>query len=270
MGILQSIIKFLLVVLIFRSAMTRQELYFNPLGKLIAKVTDPILEKTFKMTKKSADNILPLFILLAMALDSLVVFMLTRSSLIYSVLAGVMDILVFLMLFYVVSTIMGGFAGSASMTQYATFFKRIASFWVKLTRTFIPVKSNVVILPTVVVIFAFFTLATAGILVIEQVLTNSMNIIMVLKSAFKINVFSLVGLLDIFVWLIIIRALMSWVSPDPRNPVVQIIHALTEPVMEPFRKVIPNFGGIDLSPMLLIFVVYFLKTILTRLIGMIV
>jgi YggT family protein len=62
---------------------------------------------------------------------------------------------------------------------------------------------------------------------------------------------------------------MSWVSPDPRNPVVQIIHSLTEPVMEPFRKIIPTIGVIDISAMVLIFVVYFIKTMLVRLVGII-
>ncbi len=62
MGLLQTVIKFYLIVLLFRTVMTRQELYFNPLGKLVAKMTDPpVLEKAFKLTKKSADNMLPLF-----------------------------------------------------------------------------------------------------------------------------------------------------------------------------------------------------------------
>lgn len=52
MGLLQTVIKFYLIVLLFRTVMTRQELYFNPLGKLVAKMTDPVLEKAFKLTKK--------------------------------------------------------------------------------------------------------------------------------------------------------------------------------------------------------------------------
>ncbi|ADD68130.1 protein of unknown function YGGT [Denitrovibrio acetiphilus DSM 12809] len=269
MGLLQSVIKFYLVVLMFRSAMTRQELYFNPLGKLVAKMTDPVLEKAFKLTKKGADNILPIFLVLAVLLDGLVIFMLTGYGIIIALLAGLADILTFLMLFYIVSTILGGFAGNASMTHYAMFFKRIASFWVKLTRTFFPIKSNGIILPAVIIIFAFFTLAIAGVNIGYQTVTSGINPVASIMSAARSNLLSVAGLLDIFVWLVIIRALMSWVSPDPRNPVVQIIHSLTEPVMEPFRKIIPTIGAIDISPMVLIFVVYFLKTLLVRLVGII-
>ncbi len=89
-------------------------------------------------------------------------------------------------------------------------------------------------------------------------------------TTIKSNILEIAGLLDIFVWLVIIRALLSWVSPDPRNPpVVQLIVSLTDPIMEPFRKVIPSLGGIDISPpMLLIFVVYFMKTMIVQLVRM--
>lgn len=270
MGLLQSVIKFYLVVLIFRTVMTRQELYFNPLGKLVGKMTDPILEKALKLTKKTADNILPVFIILAVVLNGLVVFMLTSAGLPAAMLYGLADILGFLMIFYVVSTILGGFAGNSTMTHYATFFKRIASFWVKLARTFIPIKSNAVILPAIILIFAFFTAAVAGVNIAYQAMMGgAINPVASLMMAARSNLLTVAGLLDIFVWLIIIRALMSWVSPDPRNPVVQIIHSLTEPVMEPFRKIIPTIGAIDISPMVLIFVVYFMKTMLVRLVGII-
>jgi YggT family protein len=269
MGLLTSLIKFYLVVLILRTAMTRQELYFNPLGKLVGKVTDPLLEKTFKLTKKSADNALPLFIGVAIVLVSLVYFMLTTMSIPVAFLAGMSDVAKFLMLFYMVSVIMGSFAGNASMSHYAMFFHRIAAFWVKLTRTFIPIKSNKIVFPAVIVVFAAFTLILSVINLGFQYFEGIMfSFSYALTFVFKDNIYGLLSLIDIFIWLIIIRALLSWVSPDPRNPVVQLIAALTDPIMEPFRKIIPNIGGIDLSPMLLIFIVYYLKSVVIRLLEM--
>jgi YggT family protein len=53
---------------------------------------------------------------------------------------------------------------------------------------------------------------------------------------------------------ILIRALLSWVSPDPRNPIVQALDAITEPILQPLRQVMPRMGGIDLSPMVAIIV----------------
>jgi len=62
-------------------------------------------------------------------------------------------------------------------------------------------------------------------------------------------------------WLIIIRALISWVNPDPYNPIVQFLYKATEPILYPFRRIVPfRFSaGIDLSPILAILTLYFLR-----------
>ena len=58
--------------------------------------------------------------------------------------------------------------------------------------------------------------------------------------------------LSLMVWLIIGRALISWFSPDPYNPLVQFLFRVTEPVLSPIRNVLPYFGGIDLSPIVVL------------------
>ncbi|MBK5144417.1 YggT family protein [Budviciaceae bacterium BWR-B9] len=59
-------------------------------------------------------------------------------------------------------------------------------------------------------------------------------------------------------WIIIIRALMSWISQG-RNPVDQLLIQLTEPLLSPIRRLLPSMGGIDLSPMILILILYALN-----------
>ena len=60
--------------------------------------------------------------------------------------------------------------------------------------------------------------------------------------------------IQIYIWIIIIRALISWVSPDPSNPVVRFLYRATEPVLQPVRRRLPTYQiGLDLSPMLVIF-----------------
>ena len=88
-----------------------------------------------------------------------------------------------------------------------------------------------------------------------------------LKLSVKSGLFGLLALLNYFKWLIIIRVLMTWVTPDPRNPIVQMIASLTDPVMEPFRRIIPPLGVIDISPIILIFLVEFIRTLSANLIG---
>jgi YggT family protein len=66
--------------------------------------------------------------------------------------------------------------------------------------------------------------------------------------------------LTIYMWVIIARAVLSWVSPDPYNPIVRFIYNLTEPVMHQIRTRIPvNFGGIDISPIIVLFAIIFLQ-----------
>ena len=71
-------------------------------------------------------------------------------------------------------------------------------------------------------------------------------------------------LLTLLYWLILIRALISWVSPDPHNPIVQFLYKVTEPILYPIRKILP-FSlklGIDISPIIAFFAVIFLKSFL--------
>ena len=65
-------------------------------------------------------------------------------------------------------------------------------------------------------------------------------------------------LLWAYLWIIIIRALLSWVNPDPWNPIVRFLYQVTEPVLRPIRQRLP-MTGIDLSPMVVILAIYFLQ-----------
>lgn len=66
--------------------------------------------------------------------------------------------------------------------------------------------------------------------------------------------------LTFFMWAIVIRALISWVNPDPYNPIVQILHRLTDPILSRLRRLIPMYNmGIDLSPLIAIVLIIFLK-----------
>ena len=63
-----------------------------------------------------------------------------------------------------------------------------------------------------------------------------------------------------YMWLIIIRALLSWVNPDPWNPIVQFINRVTEPILAPIRRRVPSWRmGIDLSPLVAILAVLFVQ-----------
>lgn len=68
--------------------------------------------------------------------------------------------------------------------------------------------------------------------------------------------------LYIYMWIVIIRALISWVNPDPYNPIVRFLYQATEPVLYRVRRIIPFMGGFDLSPIIVILVIIFLQNFL--------
>jgi len=73
-------------------------------------------------------------------------------------------------------------------------------------------------------------------------------------------------ILTVYYWLILIRAVISWVNPDPFNPLVQFLVKSTEPVLEPIRRLLPaglRFG-IDISPLIAFLIIVFLKSFLVR------
>jgi YggT family protein len=72
----------------------------------------------------------------------------------------------------------------------------------------------------------------------------------------------IVNLTGFFMIVIIINALMSWVSPDPTNPLVQLITLISAPIIDPLRRVIPPVGGmIDISPIIAIIALQVLNVI---------
>ena len=86
-------------------------------------------------------------------------------------------------------------------------------------------------------------------------------------DAFTTSVLTVVlTIISLYKWVIIISALLTWVNPDPNNPIVQMLYRLTEPAYALVRKYIPTvFGGMDLAPIILIFGLMFLEIFLKNL-----
>ncbi len=71
--------------------------------------------------------------------------------------------------------------------------------------------------------------------------------------------------LSLYMWIVVARALISWVNPDPYNPIVQFLYRATEPAMAAVRRWLPLRGlGIDLSPLIIIAAIMFLQAFLLK------
>ena len=78
----------------------------------------------------------------------------------------------------------------------------------------------------------------------------------------------IISLIGLYRWVVVIRVLISWINPDPYNPIVQFLRSVTDPAIEALRRVMPNFlwsTGLDFTPLILILllqvIVMFLESI---------
>jgi YggT family protein len=85
---------------------------------------------------------------------------------------------------------------------------------------------------------------------------------MFVVSNFLVAIAKILNLgLTLYMWVIIGRAIISWVNPDPYNPIVRFLNAVTEPVLSPIRKRLPfSLGGLDFSPIIVILAIIFLQS----------
>lgn len=75
-------------------------------------------------------------------------------------------------------------------------------------------------------------------------------------------------LLTLYFWIVIIAAVMTWINPDPYNPIVRAIYGITEPVFDWFRAHLPVvFGGLDLSPFVVLLIIQFVQMWLLPTVG---
>lgn len=85
----------------------------------------------------------------------------------------------------------------------------------------------------------------------------------IIGNLFKALAIVLHYVLNFYMWVVIARAVLSWVNPDPYNPIVRFLASVTDPVLYPIRRRLPLFfGGIDFSPMLVILAIVFLDNFL--------
>jgi len=89
---------------------------------------------------------------------------------------------------------------------------------------------------------------------------------MFLAGNFVLGLTTIINLaLEAYFWIIIARALLSWVSPDPFNPIVRFLYRVTEPVLRPIRRRLPTMQmGLDLSPLIVVALVKFLQIFLVE------
>lgn len=129
----------------------------------------------------------------------------------------------------------------------------------KNDETFIPINSGKIIIPAIIVLYILTSCLITVInivfnIIIYQSIGNTAGIFI---SSFAGGAYKIFGLLYYMSFVIAFRALISWVSPDPRNIIVQLVYTITEPILEPLRRIIPPIGIIDFSALIAMLGLYF-------------
>jgi YggT family protein len=228
--------------------MTAQELIFNSLGRGIATLTNPLF-KPFGIPKSSESALIPavitvLFLLYGLLLSVAAVDFTTLGGILYAL----QELANFLALFFIVCVMLGSIT-SPSYGGLPLYIFRLGKLWVKPAQKFTKIRTNKAIIPAVILLILLNALLW-GIL---EFFFNSPNLPLLIVQNFGLNI--LVTILQYLVFLIIARALLSWFNPDPRNPLVQLIYYITEPILSPMRRIIPPLGMLDLSAFIAIILI---------------
>ena len=226
-GLIKFIIDFYVFLFFIRMFMTTRERYDSILG-MVFRATDPVLAPIGSSLKLNQTSQAPLLVIVALII---------LKGLLFPPIPGAFQgFFSFLFQVYALTLIV-------IMSYREYFVNPIVNFAQRLVNPVRAVAANVSRS-----LLAVNLISLAGIIVLHTLL------LMILRTyppqlALKVSLELILSLTTFFVYAIIINALLSWVSPDPDNPVVQLISLLTAPIVDPFRRVIPPLAGmLDLSP----------------------
>ena len=143
----------------------------------------------------------------------------------------------------------------------ADYYNPIAQFIVKATqpvvgiaRRFIPSYKKIDI-ATLITVIAFIVVKVAIVAALRDDAYSIPNLLLIGLHDFISLTF------DVFIFAIFMQAILSWVNPDPHNPISSLLFTLTAPVLRPVKKLLPDMGGIDISPIFALIGLMFLKRV---------
>jgi len=147
----------------------------------------------------------------------------------------------------------------------ADFYNPISQFIVKATnpllipiRRLIPGIAGIDIASLVLAVLFQSLVLALKVAVLGAVMPNPVGVLVM-------SVMLVLGfLLKIYFWSLLIMIIGSWVAPGSGNPVLLLINQITEPLMKPFRKILPSMGGLDLSPILVFLVLQILEKVVAQ------
>ncbi len=243
--LLKSIINLCIIILLLRLLIKPNEAYFDPIYRIIFRLTDPILKPSRYLTRVEFKGV-SLTIIVLILLRGLIYTAGKHMPFVTGLGISVLDLIRLLFRAYMVFWIVSLLSHEAWGTSFLNLIQRALEPLYQIRRRLNLARRNFHLFAFLILLGAYallrflihYVIAAQGIqapLSIVQAIVEGLILTIGLFPGF----FSLV---------IIVGALLSWVSPDPYNPVVQAIYGISEPLLSPFRRFIPAIGGIDVTP----------------------
>ncbi|NLD35574.1 MAG: YggT family protein [Desulfatiglans sp.] len=246
MFLLKAIIDILIVIVLIRLFIRPVEANFNSVFNLIFRITDPLL-KPFKTIVRNEFYCVALSVLFLVIIRGLLYFTTGRVSILSGTGISLLNLFQLLFRFYMVVWFIAILTGDKGHTPVISM----------LQRAFLPLGSLAARLSIPRKSFSLFTFVT--LFFVYSIIAYLLNTIIAPKPlGFSLYLYYGVaeGLTQVielfpgfFSLVILVSVLLSWVSPSPYNPVVQTIYGISEPLLSPFRRLIPPIAGLDLSPL---------------------
>lgn len=247
MVVIKAIIDFLMVFLLIRLLIRPNEAYFDPIFRLIYRITDPVLIPAGYVTRNP--NLRILLSLLAMVILRGLVYLGAGSVPLVSGV-GISFLNLFQLLFqaYMVMWFVSILSRQAFGTSFLNLIQRAFLPLYAVSRRFGIGKKHFYLFTFLFLWILYGLLATIiRFSMAPQGSAHPFNPIYGLVEGLML-VIGLFPFPGFFSLMIVAGAILSWVSPDPSNPIVQAIYGISEPLLIPFRRFIPLLGGIDVSP----------------------
>ncbi len=293
---IQFAINTLVIVMLMKTVLSPKEFFFSPILRPVDFIAEPILtrlRKVFRPTRFGRDITPIMAILMLLVVQALVTFALVSSHPLSAVILSLRNTLRFLLQFGIVCTIV-----SVCISPYIV--NPLTRFLTKalypLERIFVPsgasrlVRFVALLLSLLLITTVFWHLLFVfhrPVSLLDQdresgFLHNNGDASPI-QSAISVRAWALsaltvlihaIGTYHFFILIIIFSAIISWINLDPRNPFVQLVYSVTEPILMPFRRLIPSTAGVDFSPLVAIVIIsffgYFVLMGLQRLHGMLI
>jgi|Deesub1362A_J573_1020465.scaffolds.fasta_scaffold00295_27 YggT family protein len=264
MEFLEVILDFLIILMLLRLLIRPNEAYFHPIYRVIYRVTDPILLPFRYVTATHTQGVL-LGVGCLVVLRGAIYMTLLPLGFSEGVGRSLLELLRLLFQVYAVMWVVGLLSGRGYGTPMIHMF----------ARAFLPVDTvlrHLRVPPGRFHLAAFLVLwisygilatATLSALILGRV--PSPGLLLHGLGEGLLLIIRLFPFPGFFSLVLIVGALLSWVSPDPRNPVVQTIYGISEPLLIPFRRFLPHLGGLDFSPLIALLAFQILGSIAQRL-----